>query len=53
MGYDIHITRAAEWAQNKESEITTKEWQDEIQADPELVPDPENGPNAVLWKGHP
>lgn len=53
MGYDVHITRAVDWANNKGHEITCDEWQEHFRADPELVPDPENGPNSVFWGGHP
>ena len=53
MGYDVHITRASDWTQNAGSEIAAEEWQAYIKAAPELVPDPPNGPNAVLWSAHP
>lgn len=53
MGYDVHITRAEDWARNKGYEITTSEWGNLVQADAKLVPDPENGPNSVIWSGHP
>ena len=53
MGYDVHITRASDWTQNKGQEITSTEWHGLIQNDEDLVPDPQNGPNAVIWNRHP
>ena len=45
MGWEIHITRADDWAESDQQPITTDEWLTLIDADPELVIDPRgNGP---------
>ncbi|HLU38590.1 MAG TPA: hypothetical protein VK081_04345 [Planctomycetota bacterium] len=49
MGYDVHITRAADWSENAGHEITAAEWMAVVRADGELVPDPKLGPYAVRW----
>ena len=49
MGYDLHITRSTDWAQNTGMEIDAEEWLAVINEDPELNPDPANGPYAVRW----
>ena len=36
MGYDLHITRAAKWFENKGYEISSEEWLALVQADDEL-----------------
>jgi hypothetical protein len=51
MGYDLHITRAANWAENEGAEITVAEWMDLVRSDPELSLVPDNGPCFVLWTG--
>ena len=51
MGYDVHITRAEHWADNEGVEISPDEWLHIIQADPELLPVPENGEYFVIWRG--
>jgi hypothetical protein len=51
MGYDIHITRAENWAENISFEITAQEWLEIIKGDPELIPFPENGEYFVIWRG--
>jgi hypothetical protein len=53
MGQDFHITRAADWTSAKGNEIAAREWQSYAHNDPELDSDPENGPNAFVWKAHP
>jgi hypothetical protein len=53
MGYDVHITRGVDWTQNAGSEIPSEEWRARVAADPQLAPDPTNGPNAALWSAHP
>lgn len=53
MGYDVHITRASNWADNEGRQITADEWKSCLDADPELSPDPDNGPHSVLWRAHP
>ena len=49
MGYDIRITRAADWDANAGSEIAAEEWLAIVEADPDLAPDPENGPFSVSY----
>jgi len=51
MGYDLHITRAPNWAENSGVEITTDEWLAVVEADPELSLAPQNGPYFVEWSG--
>lgn len=36
MGYDVHITRAAEWSDSMESPISLEEWTAHVEADPEM-----------------
>lgn len=50
MGYDLHITRAANWADNLGLEIPADEWLAIVREDPELKPDPSNGPYAAAWR---
>jgi hypothetical protein len=49
MGYDVHITRADDWTNNQNREISTAEWKSVIEADPELAFDPNFGENSVVW----
>jgi hypothetical protein len=49
MGYDLHITRAADWTENVGLEITAEEWLGIVGTDPELRPEPSNGPYAAAW----
>lgn len=49
MGYDLHITRATNWAENVGLEIPAEEWLAVVREDPELKPDPSNGPYAAAW----
>lgn len=51
MGYDIHITRAEDWANNESVQIAIDEWLALVQGDPELIPTPENGQGFVVWRG--
>jgi hypothetical protein len=51
MGYDLHITRAADWAANAGSEISRDEWLALIQSDPDLELAPKNGPYFANWHG--
>lgn len=51
MGYDIHITRAPDWADNAGQEIRSSEWLAVVREDPDLVEDPAHGPCAVVWRG--
>jgi hypothetical protein len=36
MGYDLHITRAEEWAESESAPITLAEWKELVDADPEM-----------------
>lgn len=49
MGYDLRITRSTDWTENHGLEIASTEWLSLVQADPELTPDPANGPFAAAW----
>jgi hypothetical protein len=52
MGYDLHITRAEEWSDNTDSEITPQEWLALIEADPELTLMNMSGyPYFARWSG--
>lgn len=51
MGYDIHITRAEDWAQNEGFEISADEWLKIIEEDPELSLEGVNGPYFAVWTG--
>jgi hypothetical protein len=51
MGYDLHITRAANWSENEEAPITLDEWLVLVDADPELSLTPANGPYFADWRG--
>lgn len=51
MGYDLHITRAEHWAENRNAYITADEWSRLVGSDTELTPDPRNGPHFVVWSG--
>lgn len=39
MGYDVHITRAAEWSESENDPITIEEWQAYLLSDPEMRAD--------------
>ena len=49
MGYDLHITRASQWADNTGFEITADEWLALVRSDPELGPDPAHDPYGARW----
>jgi hypothetical protein len=51
VGYDLHITRAANWAENEGAEITADEWLAVVRNDPELSLVPENGLYFAQWTG--
>ena len=51
MGYDIHITRAADWMDNKGSEISADEWLLFVEQDPELRLAGYNGKHFAIWSG--
>jgi len=52
MGYDIHITRATDWADRApDREIGADEWLAYISSDPSLTLDPTNGHHFAVWSG--
>ena len=51
MGYDVHITRAEDWADNEGREIAPDEWLVLVRSDPELILTSENGEYFVIWRG--
>lgn len=51
MGYDLHITRADFWPDNKGREISAEEWLEVVRSDPELKLAGVNGPYFALWTG--
>jgi len=48
MGYDLHITRRAHWADNGD-EISAEEWLTLVATDPELKLEVANGPYFACW----
>jgi hypothetical protein len=50
MGYDLHITRALDWASNVGCEIPEDEWLALVADDRELVADPGHGACAVRYR---
>lgn len=53
MGYDVHITRADDWAESEGCEITVAAWHDVIAEDGELRLADNLGPHVAIWDGHP
>lgn len=51
MGYDLHITRAGNWLENKGQWISSDEWLSVIESDQELSLDTTNGPFFADWSG--
>jgi len=51
MGVEFHITRADFWADNQENQISSEEWLETVNADPELTIDDKNGEFFVIWNG--
>ena len=50
MGYDYHITRADDWADNADAQITPNEWLALVNDDPELSLASVNGPHFAEWR---
>ncbi len=51
MGYDLHITRKEyHWDENGPA-ITSEEWLNVVNEDPELSIDDANGPYFTIWSG--
>ena len=53
MGYEVHITRADDWASNEGSAIEPSEWLDLIDRDTSLRLAGYNGPYFAIWDGEP
>ncbi len=51
MGYELHITRGENWAENQGHYISHEEWLTLIEADTELTLDSRNGPYFAMWSG--
>lgn len=51
MGFDLHITRAENWSENKDQWISSDEWLSVIETDRELTLDTTNGPFFADWSG--
>lgn len=51
MGWEVHLTRAEDWAASDERRIGVEEWLAVVEADPELRIDPGNGPYFAVWSG--
>ena len=52
MGYELHITRADNWAENQDDDIGAEEWLRLIEMDEELSLNTDNGPYFAMWSGH-
>lgn len=53
MGYELHITRADDWAENGGLEISASEWHQVVDADPDLHLAGYNGPHFTICDAHP
>lgn len=51
MGVELHITRAEFWAENSDQFISSDDWIDLVNSDPELEILRENGEFFAIWKG--
>jgi hypothetical protein len=53
MGYDIHITRKANWSDDEGDSITSEEWLAVLDSDSELSRATDTGDDALAgaWKG--
>ncbi|WP_370581424.1 hypothetical protein [Pantoea sp. PNT02] len=51
MGVEFHITRAEYWAENDEDQISSDEWLDIINNDPELSLYTKHGEYHAIWNG--
>lgn len=51
MGWEVHMTRAEDWAESAQRPITSDEWLTVVKADPELRIDEANGPYFAVWSG--
>jgi hypothetical protein len=53
MGYDVHITRRAQWQDDRGPAITVEHWRALVAADPELQFDGDLGEDVATWRGGP
>jgi hypothetical protein len=51
MGWEVHLTRAANWSDSDQHPITAEEWLAVVATDPELSIDTTNGPYFAVWSG--
>ena len=51
MGYELHITRAENWAESDQNPIAAEEWLALVDGDPELRIDADNGAHFAIWSG--
>lgn len=51
MGYNLYITRADQWAENEEHQISPREWLQLVEEDAELRLAGYNGPYFAIWSG--
>lgn len=51
MGVEFHITRAELWAENDDDQISSEEWLNIINSDPELSLYPISGEFHAIWNG--
>lgn len=51
MGVEFHITRAEYWAENDDDQISSDEWLDIINNDPELSLSQISGEFHTIWNG--
>ena len=53
MGYEVHITRADDWASNEDCAIEPSEWLNVVDGDKSLRLAGYNGPHFAIWDGDP
>ena len=53
MGYEVHITRADDWASNEDCAIESSEWLGVVEGDKSLRLTGDNGPHFAVWDGDP
>ncbi|MEN4519414.1 hypothetical protein [Pantoea agglomerans] len=51
MGVEFHITRADFWAENDDEQISSDEWLDIVNNDPELSLSTQSGEFHAIWSG--
>jgi hypothetical protein len=53
MGYDLHLTRRAHWADEEGPTISFAEWEKYVASDAEIQRDPMNQATDFLFVAHP